>query len=354
MCIYCPERRDSPEHFLPAALGDFGESQILHDRVCQTCNNEIGRAVETQFLRAGPIALFRWVLGVEGRNGQPPTPFYRGAGGAPPILNVGPLRGAGYDILWEVEWATRNVTPARQVVFRDRDQGFVPVLVTDRVLRDRAAFRPVLAERGIPNAVPAYVWADDEDREPLEAMLTAEYGPLPEGVWDQEQPAPDGREVPLRAEVRVTQPFFRAVAKIVFHYALKVFPDLNGPAPELQPIRDYVRHGHGEDNHFVQELPGQIVGNLRDGGRPEGWCHLLYVERNARYIVGYAQFFVSAQHLPRPWQVRIGPNPGLIARPRSARPERRGHAFTIRLVEGGGRPRGDVVDMEPAQLIVLP
>ena len=59
--IYCGVRGDmSPEHYLPNALGDFGADQILEGRVCEACNNAIGNATKTLFLRTGPIALFRW------------------------------------------------------------------------------------------------------------------------------------------------------------------------------------------------------------------------------------------------------------------------------------------------------
>jgi hypothetical protein len=64
-CIYFgPHDIISPEHYQPMALGDFGEFQVLHGKVCRACNNLIGQRTETQFLRTGPIALFRWMLGV--------------------------------------------------------------------------------------------------------------------------------------------------------------------------------------------------------------------------------------------------------------------------------------------------
>lgn len=347
VCIYCGTQGEmSPEHYLPAALGDFGEFQVFQGRVCEACNQAIGQEVETQFLRTGPMALFRWILGIEGRDGEPPPPFYRGAGGAPPILVHGRPPGFDFDLLWEIEWATRNVVPARQIVFHDATAGKVPVLITDRMMADHTQLRPAVVARGIPDAIPHRLWAHPDEAATLEAMIQATYGQLPAALWEE---APDASgPIALNTLVQVGKPFFRAVAKIVFHYALKVFPDLDGSAPEFQAIREYVRHGAGDG--FVRELPQQIIGNFHVGERPVSWSHILFVERDYFGVGGYAQFFVGPESLPFPLQIRIGGNPSRLALPR----ERQAHGYVIETVDGGGRPHGRVEDLHPATHIVAP
>src|SRR5436309_6669011 len=111
-CIYPgPHSTMSEEHYLPAALGRFKGYEPLRDRLCRDCNKRIGDATEVQFLRAGPIAFFRWLVGNEGRDGPLPTPFYRGAGGAPPLYMTGRPEGFDYDLLLEVERGSENVYP---------------------------------------------------------------------------------------------------------------------------------------------------------------------------------------------------------------------------------------------------
>jgi hypothetical protein len=90
VCIYPgPHGVMSEEHYLPAAFGNFQGYEPLRDRVCRPCNTHIGDRVETEFLRTGAIVFFRWLLGVSGRDGLPPSPFYRRAAGMPPILMTG-------------------------------------------------------------------------------------------------------------------------------------------------------------------------------------------------------------------------------------------------------------------------
>ena len=107
----------SEEHYLPAALGTFQGYEPLLDRVCTTCNKKIGDAVETEFLRTGAIVFFRWLVGISGRDGPPPSPFYRRAAGLSPILMIGRVPELGHNLFFEVELGTQNVYPLRQIVF---------------------------------------------------------------------------------------------------------------------------------------------------------------------------------------------------------------------------------------------
>ena len=107
-CIYPgPHSEDfAPEHYLPVALGRFKGSEELRDRVCRNCNQEIGRRVETQFARAGPTGFYRWLVGVRGRDGMPPSPFYHGAGGTQSLYMLGKLPSLPFEILFESEPGT--------------------------------------------------------------------------------------------------------------------------------------------------------------------------------------------------------------------------------------------------------
>jgi hypothetical protein len=348
VCIYCPDDDPaSPEHYLSAGLGDFGPFQILNDRVGRACNNRIGERTETQFLRTGPVGFFRWIVGVEGRNGQPPPPFYRGAGGAPPVLIYGQPPDLDHEILMEAEWGTRSVHPARQIVFRDEALGVVPLLITDRMMQDSASLRPALAARGIPDAQPVRTWATAAEAAQVEALLRHAYGEIPPGLW-RDDPLPPNGQVALRTVVQVSEPFFRAVAKTVFHYALKAFPDLDGASRAFHPIRDYIMEGTG--NGFVRQLPYQIVGNFRAGARPTEWSHILTAERNNRSVSGTAQFFVGPESMPLPLKVWLGPNPGRVVLPRA---ERCAHMFILDALVDGGHHRGHVEDLDPAQRVVF-
>lgn len=164
-CIYPGPHSEqmSDEHPLPYALGRFRGMEILRDRVCRACNTEIGNRTETQFLRAGPTGFFRWLLGVCGRDGLPPSPFLAGAAGAPAMEMLGRLPDSEYDLLFEVNPGTENVQPCRQIVFEHAIAGRRPVRITDRMRDDPHLLAQRLAELELIRAKPIQAYADPKD-----------------------------------------------------------------------------------------------------------------------------------------------------------------------------------------------
>lgn len=346
-CIYPgPHREMSPEHYLPAALGTFEGCEPLQDRVCGLCNNRIGNETETQFLRAGPIAFFRWMLGIEGRDGLPPSPFYHGAAGALHLVMIGRVPDFPNDLLLEVEPGTENVYPLRQMIFDGGLAGIHPIPILDRMRGRPEVLRNLLDERGLQNARPIHVFAA-ADEIPWVTDLVRAVGGQPPGAWTTTNIAP--QRIPLVVEMRVTEAHFRAVAKIAFHYTLKMFPDLNGLESEFTPVKDFIWNG-GDADRFVRQRPDQFVENFRRGQRPTHWMHILAVVRTYERITAYAQFFAGSRSLPPPYEVLIGRDPSRILRPT----ERRAHQFVILDPVAPAGVVGRMVDANPAHLIWLP
>jgi hypothetical protein len=343
-CIYPgPHGAMSEEHYLPAALGNFRGYEPLRDRVCRDCNKKIGDAVETEFTRRGAIAFFRWVVGVSGRNGPPPSPFYRRAAGLPPIPMVGRPQGFDYDLLFEVDWGTENVYPLRQVVFEHsllaRPQG---APIHDRMRGNPGYLMELLQEWGLDRARPIRGFlAPDEI--PWVSDLLQKLGYAIPADWAVTEFPP--QKIALVAEVTVSPAHFRAVAKIGFHYALKMFPDLTGTEREFDAIKDFIWAG-GDVARFVRQRADQFVRNF-ERERPTRWMHILAVERTHDAILAHAQFFAGPGILPPPYLIRIGPDPARIMRRR----ESRAHQFVIVDPAAG---TGEMIDAEPPQLIWVP
>ncbi len=119
-CIYPgPHGVMSEEHYLPVALGTFEGMQPLRGRVCRVCNKTLGDKLEVQFARAGPTGFFRWRIGLRGRDGLPPSPFYHGAAGTQPIFMFGRPDWSEYDLLAEIAPGGEGAMTCRQIVFRD-------------------------------------------------------------------------------------------------------------------------------------------------------------------------------------------------------------------------------------------
>jgi hypothetical protein len=226
-CIYPGPHSDqmSVEHYLPAGLGRFGNYEPLRDKLCTACNNRIGRETEEQFLRAGPISFFRQICGVLSRDGSlPPSPFYRGAGGAPPIYTVGRFPDRDYDILWEVNWGSLQVSPLRQIVFEHPIAGRKAIPILDRMLREPEYLAEYLRRERLENARPFECFAIEAEIATLSNLIRG-LGYSEDVTWIDIE-APEGTTIELVTTVTITTAYLRAIAKIVFHYALSVFQDL--------------------------------------------------------------------------------------------------------------------------------
>jgi hypothetical protein len=159
------------------------------------------------------------------------------------------------------------------------------------------------------------------------------------------------QKFPLKAKVTVTSSYFRAVAKIAFHYTLKMFPDLSGLEAEFTPIKEFIwAGGVGDVDRFVRQRPDQFVENFRRGWRPTHWMHILGVKRSVEGITAYAQFFAGPDILPPGYEVRIGEEPARIIRP----PDVRTHQFVIHNPPASPGVIGEMVDGAPISLLWLP
>jgi hypothetical protein len=344
-CIYPgPHGAMSEEHYLPAALGKFQGYEPLRGRVCRPCNTHIGDAVETEFLRTGAIVFFRWMVGVSGRDGLPPSPFYRRAAAMPPILMVGRAPGVDYDLLFEVEPGTENVYPLRQVVFEHRllpQPRAVPIY--DRMRDDPQVLAELLREWGLDRGQPIRGFAAPDEIPWLSGLLQTLGYTVPTNWAVTSFPA---QKIQLIAEVTVSPAHFRAVAKIGFHYALKMFPNLTGMEREFDAIKDFIWAGGGDEASFVKQRSDQFVKNF-ERARPTKWMHILAVERAYDAILAHAQFFAGPDSLPPPYLIRTGRDPARIMRVKEAH----AHQFVILDPPAG---TGEMVDAAPAQLIWTP
>jgi len=347
-CIYPGLHSEdfSPEHYLPIALGRFEGMELLENRICTACNNELGRRVETQFLRAGPTGFFRWLIGIRGRDGLPPSPFHRGAAGADPMYLVGRAPAWPFDLLWEAEPGTENVCPLRQIVFHHPLLGYRPIGILERFRERPDAFRAHLQEEGLQNATPVHVFAAEDEVHWMSSLLQGLGHQSP-----QEWTRLDAQEqrIDLVVTVTVTEAYFRAVAKIAFHYLLKVYPELTGLEREFNGIKEFIWNG-GQTDRFVIQRRDQFIANFRVGYRPTNWMHILATERSRGWTKVYAQFFAGPHSLPLPYEIKIGRDP---ARIHAAR-QRHAHEFIILEAGVNNAPRGIMQDASPNNYVLIP
>lgn len=345
-CIYPgPHGAMSSEHFLSEGLGRFSGCEPLEGKVCRPCNIKIGNETETQFLRTGPISYFRWMIGVDGKNGAPPHPFYRGAGGAPPILAAARVAEYPFPILWETRRGTQECFPLRQIIFDHKLLDSYPVPIFDSMLDNPDRVRSYLKDNGLEGGKPIFAFAAPDEATKMKNLVTALGGAL-RGEWFMTEVEP--RTVQIVMKVSVTEAFFRAIAKIAFHYTLKVFPDLSGSESEFAEIKNFVWNGGGFER-FVVHHSNPVFGPYYYGYRPNGWCHILAVRRSRGQVVAFAQFFAGPHAMPPTYEIRLGSEPRRLWTP----PETKAHIFLYPDPEHGIGPEGLMDDLLPANLVTV-
>ena len=155
------------------------------------------------------------------------------------------------------------------------------------------------------------------------------------------------QRIQLVTLIQVTDAHFRAVAKTVFHYALKMFSDLTGKEREFDTIKSFIWDG-GDVRRFVrQRRPEEVITNLRRGEKWSRWMHILGVERSYQRIVGWFQPFAGPRTLAPLYEVYIGMDPSRIA----FRREQKAHQFVILDPRREGAPIGVMEDLQPANYI---
>ena len=98
--------------------------------------------------------------------------------------------------------------------------------------------------------------------------------------------------------VVLTDRYFRAIAKIGFHYFLAQFPEYSGHEPMFSAIRSFIlEDGSGvhRANDFVGRRQHPLLGEMLDPRmRPEGWqAHVLCAETTQAHAIAHVQMFVS-------------------------------------------------------------
>lgn len=326
---------------MPRCLGKFRGFESLNDRICKKCNEGFSE-IDEQFCNSGPEAIIRSLLGIKGRpSHRKLSPFQRGSAGAERLS----FRAKRFPESADAEHVEMDVDPAgvvrrlRQMIlsFESRQ---VTIRITDD-MKEPEQLITVLRKQGVEFVNPSkndrpitalITGARPEEIEWMQYLLS---GLKPNMISEPEITIGD-KEEEARALVHAspTAKYFRALAKIGFHYFLKYMNGFHGSERAFSGIRDFITGGTASDvDRFVTGRRDHLFTDIASGESPTGYRHLRLARSNYSELVSKMQFFIPEKYrtpLYRPdihvlpiYTIRLGINPLRIDFPRAC-----SHSFT--------------------------
>jgi hypothetical protein len=311
-CIYCNARQaHSQEHDIPYGLGRFKNHTLLLDRLCSDCNSRGLSKLDGRICRRGPEGFLRLVVGVRGRSeGEGKSPFYGRDYGAGPIRMLARLPEATqdeYDILWE--FVPNSGTPPklrelRQIVVRDTDGKTYPIAV-DEWMTAPEHLTGVLHDLDLEEAALDRMIGTPEEQTWLERVTTTLPRPQHTQVtWTI--PDPTNQGITTSVEVAYDELYWRGIAKIGFHYALKAFPTLTGTESGFEDIKRFICEG-GDWRRFV--TPRFEDSRAMFGGfmvSPRRFMHVIYADKRTSRLKVEMRLFWGPEYDPPTYVVDVG------------------------------------------------
>lgn len=309
VCLYCSNEGDSLEHPLPAAFGEFQDAPLLEDRICTPCNNNRLGLLDQQLSRCGPEAVLRRFFGVQGRTThETVNPHYRGSAGGRRLEMMAYDAEMGMEV--ELECLQGQVRQSRQIVVVD-SLGKAHHLPIPFDLRDPEVLRASYLRLGVTQPKDTRLICDPSERVWLEPLLKVAF---PSVSFGEMASCAANYENGAVVKLELNDRYFRALAKIGFHYFLTQFLTYSGSEPCFSEIRNFIiDDGGGIDriNTFIGQRQNPLLGPMMCGARPDGWrAHVVCTEVRGEELLAHVQLFVCEEYRAPVYTVRLGVNPG--------------------------------------------
>lgn len=296
------------EHHLPRGLGNFKGYVPLADRVCRRCNGICGQ-LDEQLCRCGSEAFFRKFLGVSGRSAHDDVnSFYRGSSRGGRLEMTGTNHDTGQDKKLELV-GPDSVRELRCAKLTSEDDKTYTITITDGMTKDQ--FQKKIIETGVKFFKHVDISAAPEEIPWVESLFD---GLTMKGKAEWVQPPGPIMYGPFTIKFTVTDRYFRAIAKIGFHYFLTKFPRFRGDESCFERIRNFVINDGPIDEvpRYLTYSREPFEYNLRAGARLSAWGHLISAQSDYNNFVARVQLFVGPQTRPNVYTIPLGKNPSRV------------------------------------------
>lgn len=295
MCIYCQgpiTPSGKGDHIIPAALGDF--LCATHFRlICVACNNKIGQ-LEQQLLQCGPEALERLGAPVVGRRGRRNRhPKLVGAGGAPPPLTVEetPLGPRSVHLI-----EPQKGTPVEELTIMDENEHWHRLPLHPQMKAE--ALRQRVCQMGLKETRQGNLFAPADHYDGYLRLIKEAW---PESVHIPLHVPPGTGQIDTKTTFTVTDNYFRAIAKIAFHYYLAFSRCAFGHESEFAGIRDFIIHGGDPRQFFV--MPSHFRIHIPRGASHQHHSHYVAYDESGNKVRAFVRLFAKDSSGTVPYEV---------------------------------------------------
>ena len=347
--IYCGVQFDSSkgdgDHVLSVQLGEFRNDKRFR-QICPDCNSKIGRS-EQQFLACGPESFFRRLV-----NPKVPPKRQRGKSQIKAAMGVpGPDstidHGDHRELVKRSDDNPTNVYPIDQIVIHDDQENEYFIKLFSGMKKEH--IEEQLKKLGIINIRKVWFHFDETKGDEFEKILKEVFSSFEK----HKLPYTEAGVTPIdgRITFQVNDHYFRAVAKIAFHYYLIYsLRGYQGNEAFFNPIRDFIMNGGDHEVFFNPKGPKFAIpfGDLPSGGviTPDRWCHILSAYEEETYIIAYVQLFVGRGCIPQSYHIKLAELDNNIVVPKAVW----GHVYLYDKTPSSDRFAGEVKEADLTRL----
>ena len=296
---------------MPRCLGNFKGYRSLDDRLCVECNGKC-KKLDEQLCRSAGESFFREYLGIEGRRGQRKVnPFYRRSAGGGKLVVEGKSSATGETVSLELEKGSVRELRHLSLITEEGIRHVIPI--PEGMTPSR--FRQEFDQLGVKKAEEGHIYADETEIPWIESLLDTL-------KMDEKLGWLEGGAGPITysnvvIEFRVTERYFRALAKIGFHHFLTQIHRFRGDEECFKAIREFIMT-EGELSRcdkFVSYVRKSLI--FRDMV-PVAWGHAVAAEVDYHRLRSRVQLFLGPEYLPPVFTIQLGRNPSPIDYPETS------------------------------------
>lgn len=349
-CIYCGQANPTwaRAHVVPRLLGTFQNQSTLVYRVCSACDREIGEC-EGVMAKCSIEAVLLKHIGIKGRHKRTSSAFRRAHCGQAPIRMATTVPGYQHEVRTEPIGDSENVDILPQLVLTDKEgkREEIPIENPDRI--GLGEWRILLA-RCLEAKVKDIdaIGLSDQQFALMVSVLRA-HG-MTFDLGEQTEIRPFQGTVLVRGTLTYDARYFRAIAKIAFHYFLLHSQLFNGSEDEFDGVRRFIRYGQGNQSDFIAKGSGPIACDPSGRDRPSYYGHVLRTDISSERIAIRVLLFIGHDYKPDWYSVILSRKEHLIFLPS----EEFGHYYRYMEPQERAQYDGTVESLTVATTIVVP